>query len=408
MPIFYEYNPEQGYLLPPSVREVLGEEHLCFFIHNVVERLKLEEFEQGYSEEGHPAYHPALLLKVWLYAYALGVTSSRRLEQRIREDLAFRYLAGGAAPDYWALNEFRKRHRRAMNDVFTQVVELARSLGMGKLGQVAIDSTRIAANAAADSVETLEKLRAERAKIRQRIRRWQRQCEAQDPHEGAGMAVGREALERLGQRLAEIPARIERLKKAGVQKLSRSDEDSRFLRERQGFVLGYTATVAVSEDHLIVAQQVGQASSDNGLLLSMVEAVEGECGEGPGQVLADSGFFSQENLEELERRKIDAYVPDSHLGRELNRGVRVRGHAAARHAAQQRMRRKLRSAAGRAVYQRRKQIVEPVLGVLKEQRGMRRFRLRGLLKVAVEFTWAATALNLTRIWRVRPQLRIVA
>lgn len=408
MPIFYEYNPEQGYLLPPSVREVLGEEHLCFFIHNVVERLKLEEFEQGYSEEGHPAYHPALLLKVWLYAYALGVTSSRRLEQRIREDLAFRYLAGGAAPDYWALNEFRKRHRRAMNDVFTQVVELARSLGMGKLGQVAIDSTRIAANAARDSVETLEKLRGERAKIRRRIRRWQRQCEEQDPNEGAGMEVEREALERLGQRLAEIPARIERLKKAGVQKLSRSDEDSRFLRERQGFVLGYTATVAVSEDHLIVAQQVSQASSDNGLLLSMVEAVERECGEGPGQVLADSGFFSQENLEELERRKMDAYVPDSHLGRELNRGVRVRGHAAARHAAQQRMRRKLRSAAGRAVYQQRKEIVEPVLGVLKEQRGMRRFRLRGLLKVAVEFTLAATALNLTRIWRVRPQLRIVA
>ena len=408
MPNFYEYNPEQGYLLPPSVREVLGEEHLCFFIHRVVERLELEEFEQGYSEEGHPAYHPALLLKVWLYAYALGVTSSRRLEQRIREDLAFRYLAAGAQPDYWALNEFRKRHGRAINDVFTQVVELARGLGMGKLGQVAIDSTRIAANAAADSVETMEKLRGERAKIRQRIRRWQRQCEAQDPNEGAGMEVSQEALEGLGQRLAQIPARIERLKKAGGKKLSRSDEDSRFLRERKGFVLGYTATVAVSEDHLIVAQQMSQARNDNGLLLPMVEAVERECGEGPKQALADSGFFSQENLQELERRKIDAYVPDAHLGRELNRGVRVRGHAAARHPAQQRMRRKLRSPAGRAVYGRRKAIVEPVLGVLKEQRGMRRFRLRGLAKVAVEFALAATALNLTRIWRVRPQLRLVA
>jgi len=408
MPNFYEYNPEQGYLLPPSVREVLGEEHLCFFIHRVVERLELEEFEQGYSEEGHPAYHPALLLKVWLYAYALGVTSSRRLEQRIREDLAFRYLAAGAQPDYWALNEFRKRHGRAINDVFTQVVELARGLGMGKLGQVAIDSTRIAANAAADSVETMEKLRGERAKIRQRIRRWQWQCEAQDPNEGAGMAVSQEALEGLGQRLAQIPARIERLKKAGGKKLSRSDEDSRFLRERKGFVLGYTATVAVSEDHLIVAQQMSQARNDNGLLLPMVEAVERECGEGPKQALADSGFFSQENLQELERRKIDAYVPDAHLGRELNRGVRVRGHAAARHPAQQRMRRKLRSPAGRAVYGRRKAIVEPVLGVLKEQRGMRRFRLRGLAKVAVEFALAATALNLTRIWRVRPQLRLVA
>jgi transposase len=406
MPNFYEYNPEQGYLLPPNVREVLGREHLCFFVHEAVEKLDLKEFESRYSEEGHPAYHPALLLKVWLYAYMLGVTSSRRLEQRIREDLAFRYLAGGGQPDYWALNEFRKRQGRAINDVFTQVVELARGLGMGKLGQVAIDSTRIAANAAADSAETMEKLRGERAKIRRRIRRWQRQCERQDPNEGAGMEVSRQALDRLSQRLGQIPARIQRLKKAGVKKLSRTDADSRFLRERQGFVLGYTATVAVSEDHLIVAQQVSQASNDNGLLLPMLEAVERECGQGPGQVLADSGFFSQENLEELERRKIDGYVPDSHLGRELNRGVRVRGHSATRHPAQRRMRSKLRSPAGRTIYGRRKGIVEPVLGVLKEQRGMRRFRLRGLAKVTVEFTLAAIALNLTRIWRTAPMLRI--
>ncbi len=375
-------------------------------MHAAVEKLDLRELESGYSDEGHPAYHPALLLKVWLYAYALGVTSARRLEQRIREDLAFRYLAAGSTPDYWALNEFRKRHGRGINDAFTQVVELARGFGMGKLGQVAIDSTRIAANAAADSAESIEKLRAERAKIRRRIRRWQRQCETQDPNEGAGMEVAQKALEELSQRLQQIPARIERLKKAGVQKLSRTDEDSRFLRERKGFVLGYTATVAVSEDHLIVAQQVSQASNDNGLLVPMLEAVERECGQSPGQALADSGFFSQENLEELERRGIDAYVPDSHLGRELNRGVRVHGHAAAHHRAQRRMRRKLRSPTGRAVYRRRKAIVEPVLGVLKEQRGMRRFRLRGWTNVAIEFTLAAIALNLTRIWRTIPKLGI--
>lgn len=220
------------------------------------------------------------------------------------------------------------------------------------------------------------------------------------------MEVAQAALEMLNQRLQQIPARIQRLKKAGIQKLSRTDEDSRFLRERKGFVLGYTATVAVSEDHLIVAQQVSQASNDNGLLVPMLEAVERECGQRPGQALADSGFFSQENLEELERRQIEAYVPDSHLGRELNRGVRVRGHAAAHHRAQQDMRRKLRSPAGRAVYRRRKGIVEPVWGVLKEQRGMRRFRLRGLTKVAIEFTLAAMALNLTRIWRTVPKLRI--
>src|SRR6267154_1744015 len=211
MPNFLEYSPEQAYLLPPSVREVLGEGHLCFFVHRAVEKLDVREFEASYSEEGHPAYHPALLLKVWLYAYALGVTSSRRLEQRIREDLAFRYLAGGAQPDYWALNEFRKRHGRAINDVFTQVVELARSVGMGKLGHVAIDSTRIAANAAADSTDTVEKLRGERARIRKRIRHWQQQCQNEDPNEGAGTELAQPFLRRIEQQLEQIPVRLQRL-----------------------------------------------------------------------------------------------------------------------------------------------------------------------------------------------------
>lgn len=396
---FLEYNPEQAYLLPPTVRDVLGDEHLCFFVHRAVEKLDLREFEESYSDEGHPAYHPALLLKVWLYAYALGVTSSRRLEQRIREDLAFRYLAGGAQPDFWALNEFRKRHARALNDVFTQVVELARRLGMGKLGHVAIDSTRIAANAAADSIESVAKLRAERAKIRRRIRRWQQQCDGEDPNEGAGMAVGSVVWQ---QQLERIPARLERLRKAGLQKLSGTDADSRFLRDRKGFTLGYTATVAVSDDHLILAQQVSQASNDNGLLVPLVEAVTHTCGQPPQRVSADSGFFSNDNVQAMEERKIDAYVPDSNLARVLNRGGKLQ--VPAYHRAQQRMRRKLRSPAGRAIYQRRKALVEPVLGILKEQRGMRRFRLRGRWKVAAEFALATTALNLTRLWRVTPHL----
>lgn len=406
MPNFYEYNPEQAYLLPPSVKDVLGENHLCFFVHRAVERLDLREFEAVYSEEGQRAYHPAMQLKVWLYAYALGMTSSRRLEERIREDLAFRFLAGGAQPDYWALNDFRRRHGRAINDVFTQVVELARSVGMGKLGHVAIDSARIAANAARDSVDTLEKLRAERAKIRKRIRRWQQQCEGEAPNEGAGTELASEEIGKLEERLQQIPARIERLKKSGMKKLSRVDEDSRFLRDRQGFTLGYTATMGVSEDYLIVAQQVGQASTDNDLLVPMVDQVERQCGERPVEASADSGFFSIANLQEMEQRKIEAYVPDANLARVLNRGGKLKQRAC--HPAHQRMRRKLRSLDGQRKYQRRREVVEPVWGVLKEQRGMRRFRMRGLAKVAIEFTLAATALNLTRLWRVNPKMRRVA
>jgi IS5 family transposase len=254
------------------------------------------------------------MLKVWLYAYAVGITSSRRLEERIREDLALRYLAGGAEPDYWALNDFRRRHKL----------------------------------------------------------------------------------------LEEIPGRLERLKKSGMKKLSRADGDSRFLRQRQGYVLGYAGTIAVSEDHLIVAQQVSQAGADNELLVPMVERVEQQCGERPGQVSADSGFFSQDDVRAMEEKGIDAYVPDSHMAHELNCGRRVRSHGATRDPAQQRMRQKLRSAVGRAIYAKCKQIVEPRFGNLKEQHGMRRFRLRGLAKTTVEFTLAHTALNLLRLGRKVP------
>jgi transposase len=394
---FFDYNPDQAYLLPPSVRDVLSEGHLCFFLRRVVAKLNLKVFRDEYGIEGGQAYAPELLVSVWLYAYALGVTSSRRLEQRIREDLAFRYLAGGAAPDHWTLNTFRRRHAKGLNDLFTQVVELARKANLGKLGHVAIDSTRIAANASRNRLDTEQALRDARAKIRRDIRRWQQQCDADDPNEGAGNEVNREALEGLEQQLAEIPARLERLRKSGLKKLSRTDEDSRFLRERGGFTLGYTATLAVSEDHLIVAQCVTQETNDNGLLLPMLDLVEQQCGEKVQQASADSGFFSVDNLQALEQRHINAYLPDSNLARWLNRGGTLRTRAS--DPAHRRMRRKLRDPAGRRMYAKRKAIVEPVNGILKEQRGMRRFRQRGLGKVAVELAMATTAYNLTRLWR---------
>jgi transposase len=393
---FLPYAPEQGYLVPPSVKEELGKDHLCFFIHEAVEHLELSSFEQVYAEEGGALYHPSLMLKVWLYAYALGITSARRLEQRIREDLGLRYLAGGAKPDNWALSAFRRRHARGLNDVFTQVLEMAGRMKLTRLGQVAVDSSRIQAMASRNRLETEERLRQERSKLRRAIRKWQKQCDEEDPNEGAGSQA---VVEKLKQRMAEMPRRLEKLRKSGLKKMSQTDPDARFLRERGGFVMGYTGEIAVNQKHLIVAQRVTQNTTDNDSLIPMIEEAERQTGNRTEQALADAGFFSLDNIDQLEQRGVDVYLPDSNLARELNTGQRCKRLQLT--PTQRRMRQKLRSSAGRAVYGKRKGLVEPVLGTLKEQRGMNRFRLRGLAKVSIEFTLAAISYNLTRLFALR-------
>jgi transposase len=397
---FQSYEPDQAWLLPPSVRDVLGDGHLCFFLHQVVEKLDLREFEQAYVEEGPPAYAPALMVKVWLYAYALQVTSSRRLEQRVHEDLAFRYLAGGATPDHWTLNAFRTRHRRAINDVFLQVVEVARGLGMARLGHVAIDSTRVGANAARRRTESEQVLRQRLARTRREIRRWQQQCDAADPDEEPGTQVDPSYRAKLQEQLQATQQRLRKLTKLGARQLSVTDPDSRFLREPGGgFTLGYTVDLAVSDDHLIVGQRATQAVSDSASLVPLVEQVERTCGARPAQVSADSGFFSVQNLRELEQRGIEGYVPDAHFtGAQQGRRGPLKTVPEA--PAHRRMRARLRSPAGQARYRRRQALVEPVIGVLKEQRGLRRFRLRGLRKVGVEVALTCTAFNLSRMWRL--------
>lgn len=400
---YITYNPDQEWLLPPSVRAELGEGHLAVFLHRVIERLDLRGFEAESSEHGRPGYPPQMLLKVWLYAYALGVTSSRRLEQRIGEDLGFRFLAGNLKPDFWTLNEFRKRHPKGLNDVFTQVVEAARKLGMGKLGRVAIDSTRIAANASADRSDSIRQLRRERARIRQRIRRWQKQCDQDDDSNAGGRAAETQAWQ---QRLDEIPVQLQELGKSGQKRGSQSDPESRYLRQRGGFCLGYTGEIAVADDHLIVAQRVHQEPTDNGSLAAMTQAVECECGALPETVVADSGYYSMPEIQAVEKQQIEVCVPDPLVARELAGGAVVAEMNARQKRRQpglQELRDRMREPAARQCYARRKAIVEPVFGVLKQQRNMRQFRRRGLIGVATEWALATTAYNLTRMFQVSRQ-----
>lgn len=390
---FKPYSPDQAYLLPPNVKDVLEEGHLCFFVQKMVGRLELSQFEQAYGAEGGELYAPAMMLSVWLYAYGTGLTWARELERRIREDLPLRYLAGGAAPDHWALSAFRRKHPCAINNVFTQVLEFVREQGLGKLGVVAVDSTRIKGSNAKSRVDSPEQVRKERAKIRRQIRRWQKQCDGNQ--NAVAVQLANEQLEGLQQELQVMPSRLEKLKKSGEKRLPRTDPDARVLHKRGQSIIGYTADLAVSEDQFILAPRVTQAATDNDSLLPMVEAVRQQCQEKPEKVVADSGFYSKDNAAAMEEQGIDAYVPDSNMAAALNKGCPVRGRARA--PEMKRMRAKFRTSSGRRVYAQRKGMVEGVFGVLKTERDLHRFRLRGLVKVGIEFTLGAIGFNLTRL-----------
>lgn len=207
---------------------------------------------------------------------------------------------------------------------------------MVKPGRVAIDSRRIAANASRDRIDTGQ------------AREWQQQADRDDQEPG-GLEV---AIGELNQALAGMPRRLERLKKSGLKKLSRTDEDARFLHRRGGFVPGYPAGIAVSDDHFIVARRVTRNATGNESLAPMVDEVGQRCGTTPEAVLADSGFFSIDNLKQMEQRNIDAYLPDSNMAQALNLGTRCRTRAC--HPAHRRMRARLRSPDGKAAYARRK------------------------------------------------------
>jgi len=276
-------------------------------------------------------------------------------------------------------------------------VQMARRAGMGKLGHVAIDSTQVGANASRWKVVDVEQARQQWAQDRRLVRAYPQKASEQDPEEDGGVSLSEEQQQALAEQT--VPA----LPRKGRQQVSLTDPESRFLRTGQGWQLGYTADVAVSDDHLIVATRVTQNATDNGSLVPMVEEVQRQCGARPEKVTGDSGFFSGRALQAMKQQGVDLYVPDNNLKHEMQTGERARGigkHPRIRDPEHRRMRAKLRTRAGRRIYQRRQAVVEPVFGILKEQRGMRKFRRRGLAAVSTEWMLAAIAYNLTRMARL--------
>jgi len=417
---FRPYDQDTLLLMPPSVRDWVGPDSLPAFISDLVDQMDLGPFLAAHDEpRGMPPYHPAMMLKVLLYGYATGVRSSRKLELRLRSDVGFMYLAGQARPDHKTINEFRRRHLEAFEALFLDILQLCQEAGLVTLGRVALDGTKVKADASKHKAMSYARMDEREAALAAEVRRILEEAEATDQAEDAlyGDARGDELPEALRTRegrlraIREAKAALEAAAKersgdpdaAPDPKAQRNftDPDSRIMPSRpDGWIAGYNAGAVVDEAHqVIVATTISTDTTDTRSLPDLVDQVEANTGRRPTRLLADAGYQSDDNLEHLAERGIDAYVavrrdkhstvlPAAPRGR-IPRGLSARG----------RMDRKLRTKRGRAHYARRKVIVEPVFGQIKEAMGFRRFSLRGKAKVTAEWHLVCAVHDLAKLFR---------
>jgi transposase len=416
---FRPYDQDSLLLMPPSVRDWVDAGSLPAFINDLVDQLDLRPFLAAHDEpRGMPPYHPALMLKVLLYGYASGVTSSRRLEARLAADVGFMYLAGQARPDHKTISSFRRRHLGAFGGLFTQVLVLCQRAGLVKLGRVALDGTKVKANASKHKAMSYGRMAEREAQLAAQVKAILDEAEAVDAAEDAefGDARGDELPPELRTREGRL-ARI-REAKAALEAEARertgradavpepkaqrnfTDPQSRIMRSRpDGWVQAYNAQAVVDETaQVIVATSVSADPTDSRHLPAMADQVEANTGRRPKRFLADAGYCSDDNLAALAGRSIDAYIAVARDRHGAPAPPPPRGRIPAGLSVRARMERKLRTKRGRAHYARRKTIVEPVFGQIKEARGFRRFSLRGLEQVRAEWQLVAAIHNLGKLF----------
>ncbi|MDI3511408.1 MAG: hypothetical protein PWQ61_2173 [Betaproteobacteria bacterium] len=422
---YLPYEPQQMLLLPEAIQDWLPEGHLAHFISDTVDTLDLSAFHARYDKGGarNQPFHPAMMVKVLVYGYATGVFSSRKIARKLHEDVAFRVLAAGNFPAHRTIRDFRAFHLKELSDLFVQVVRLAREMGLVKLGTIAVDGTKVKANASrhkAMSYEYMRKAEVElKAQIEALLKRAQQADEAEknEPELDIPAEIARrearlqaitEARRRLEQRQRE--AELERgrspddkprggryKREFGVPEDKAQDNftdpDSRIMKHASGgFDASYNAQTAVDDEaHIIVAAELTNCASDAGELPTMLQAVQGNLGELPQQVLADTGYKAEAVFEALADSGCDLVVA---LGREGKQALHFDPQRSPHTAA---MADKLQTDEGKAAYRRRKWIAEPPNGWIKNVLGFRQFSLRGLHRVQAEWKLVCLALNLRRM-----------
>jgi len=428
---FRPYDPDQVLLLPPSLREWLPEDHLVYFVSDLVDSLDLSMIYDAYAEErGHPPYHPLLMTKLLLYGYARGVYSSRKLARACAEDVAFRVLCAGSLPDFRTISDFRKRHLAALSGLFLQMLLLCRKAGLVTLGHVAIDGTKIRANASKHKAMSYGRMQEEEERLQAEIDVLLKQSAAEDAAEDARYGTERRGDE-LPEELAHRQSRLVKIReaKAALEAEAReaarqeadagsaetlegvapeakaqrnfTDPESRImLGSDKAFVQAYNAQVAVDSGHqVIVAAEVLQQANDKGQLIPMTLAVCDHLEESPEAVSADAGYWVEEDIETLDEYEIPAYVAPEKIRHRDWREARPPDEPLPEDAtAKEKMRYLLRTEAGRAEYDKRKITAEPVFGQIKEARGFRQFLLRGVGNVRGEWRVVCTAHNLLKLF----------
>jgi transposase len=434
---YLPYHPQQQFLLPPSLEEWLPQGHLAYYIGDAVDQLDLSAFHARYAKDGprNQPFHPAMMVKVLVYGYATGVFSSRKIAAKLHEDVAFRVLGAGNFPKHRTLSDFRALHLQELGQLFVQVVRLARECGLVKLGTIAVDGTKLKANASRHKAMSYQRMVEEQAKLEAEIGALLERARCTDEKEDAEPQLDIPAeLERREKRLEMIRAARERLQARqadqdtaqgrepgderqprhpdGTPKRGRrykrefgepedkqqdnfTDPDSRIMKTKDGFQQCYNAQAAVdAASQVIVAQGLTQSATDRNQLQPLVEGIEALAGRAPKEVSADADYCSEESLEALERRGIRGYVATGKQQHGLSAPV---GEGKRGGPLTQKMRQRLRQGGYRSHYRLRKQTVEPVFGQMKAARGFRQFLLRGAQKVSGEWALVCIAHNLLKL-----------
>jgi transposase len=435
---FRPWKIDEVQLLPPSVQDYVPADHVSRFIVMLVrESLDLGAIGGSYrSELGQPPFDPRLMTALLLHGYASGVYSSRRIAKASVERADFMMIVAGDPPDFRTISDFRKRHLKALAGLFVQVLKVAEKAGLVKLGHVAVDGTKIRANASKHKAMSYERMKKREAELAAEVDRWLKAAEAADREEDQlygdrrgdelpdWVADKQKRLEKIRQAKAELEAEAraaadeerrrrqkaeEERQAAGRKKSGKpaappkeepspkaqrnfTDPESRILKTKDGFIQGYNAQAAVDgKAQIIVAHDLVAQMSDQDQLVPLLDGIKANLGRQPKEASADAGYCSEANLKALRKRRISGYVaigPAKHP---------ERGKSNLTGRLTKAMRARLRRGGWRSRYRLRKQIVEPVFGQIKEARGFRQFLLRGLAKVKAEWAMICTAHNLTKL-----------